>query len=149
LPVSNVITQHVAGKEINEFATEMPAIDYGDPEKSIHPVNRVLQKNKSKNKTVLEILVKDAGCEFIPKHNFILDGAGRSILPGQIMEVYGLLSSGGLRCPECTEVYDWNTIFAHLQGDFQRGHKLNTEKTIKLFSQEFWNWRWFDGHFEK
>ena len=132
----------------SEYATVVEARDYGDPEKTTHPVNRVLKKSKAKNKTVLEILVNDTGCKFIPNHNFILDNGGRLILPSQIMEVYGLLP-GVLRCPECADVYDWNTILAHLQGDFQKGHKLNTEKTIKLFQDEFWNWRWFNGRFEK
>lgn len=147
MPVSEVITQHVAGKEINEFTTEMPARDYGS-KKSIHAVNHILQKNKSKNKTVLEILVNDTGCKFIPNLNFILDHAGRLVLPSYVMEAYGFIPSS-LRCPKCANVQDWNTIFAHLQGDFQDGHNLNTDKTIKLFSEEFWNWRWYDGKFEK
>ena len=132
----------------SEYVTIVEAQDYGDPEKAIHPVNRILSKSKAKNKTVLEILVNDAGCKFIPKHNFILDAAGRLILPGQLMECYAILP-GTVRCPVCALSSDWNTILAHLQGDFQKGHKLNTDKTIKLFKDEFWNWSYRNGSWIK
>jgi len=148
MPISEVTTQHVAGKQISEFATEMPASNYGGSKKTIHLVNRALQNNKSKTKTVLEILANDTRHEIIPNHNFILDEGGRLVLPSQVMKDYGL-GIGPLRCPECAVSLHWDTIFAHLQGDFQDGHKLSTEKTIDYFTQEFWNWRQFDGHFEK
>jgi len=128
--------------------SESIAIQFGNSENKIHTVNRILSKSKAKNKTVLEILIKDAGCKLIPGHNFILDGADRLILPGQILEYYGILP-GTQRCPICADSYDWNTLLAHLQGDFQKGHKLNTDKTIKLFKDEFWNWSYRNGSWIK
>jgi len=133
---------------MSEYVTEVPAEEYGDGTKRIHLINSTLTKSKAKNKTVLEILIKGAGYEYIPKQNWIIDHRGDIILPGELIERYGLLGNS-LRCPVCMNGFSWDTIFAHLQGDFQKGHKLSTDKTIKLFSEQFWNWTVYDGKFQK
>jgi len=134
-------------KQLSEFATEIPAQNIGGT-KRIHLINSTLTKSKAKNLTVLEILIKGAGYEYIPKHNWIIDRRGDIILPSELIDRYGLLGDS-LRCPICMDVYNWDVIFAHLQGDYQKGHKLSTDKTIKLFSEQFWNWTVYDGRFQK
>ncbi len=124
---------------MSEYVTIVEATDYGDTEKTIHPINKVLQAYKGKKLSVFEILAKDSGCHIIPKYNFIINSAGRMILPGQIFESYGIMN-GNVRCTICTDVFDWNNILVHLQDDFQKGHHLSTEKTIKLFAREFYAW---------
>jgi len=135
-------------KQLSEFTIEVPAQEYGDGTKRTHLIIHTLNKSKAKNKTVLEILIKGAGYEYIPKQNWIIDHRGDIILPSELIERYGLLGNS-LRCPICMDPKNWDVIFAHLQGDFQKGHKLSTDKTIKLFSEQFWNWTVYDGKFQK
>jgi len=128
---------------MSEYVEIIDSVNNGAP---IHPINKVLQANKDKNLSVLQILAKDSGCTIDTKYNFIIDCAGRLILPGQLMEAYGIMNSP-VRCVICQDSLEWNTILAHLQDDFQNGHNLNTEKTIKIFSKEFWNWEYSDSRF--
>jgi len=136
------------GKQIPEFATEVPAQEYGDGTKRIHLIIHTLNKSKAKNKTVLEILIKGANYEYISKQNWIIDHRGDIILPSELIERYGLFNAP-IRCPICMDVYNWDTIFAHLQSNFQKGHNLSTDKTIKYFEDEFWNWTLHNGKFIK
>jgi len=138
----------VEGVEETDRVTIIPAQEYGDGKKRIHLINSTLTNSKAKNKTVLEILIKGAGYEYIPKQNWIIDHRGDIILPSELIERYGLLSNS-VRCPICMDPKSWDVIFAHLQGDYQKGHKLSTDKTIKLFSEQFWNWTVYDGRFQK
>jgi len=133
---------------MSEYVTEVAAQEYGDGTKRIHLINSTLTKSKAKNKTVLEILVKGAGYEYNSKQNWIIDHRGEIILPSELIDRYGLLGNS-TRCPTCTVPRSWDTIFAHLQSDYENGHNLSTDKTIKLFSDEFWNWTYRDGKFEK
>ncbi len=128
-------------------ATEVPAQNIGG-EKRTHLIIHTLNKSKAKNKTVLEILVKGAGYEYISKQNWIIDHRGDIILPHQLIDRYGLLGNS-LRCPICMEPKSWDVIFEHLQSNYEHGHNLSTDKTIKFFSDEFWNWTYRDGKFEK
>jgi len=129
-----------------EFMEIVPATDYGDPKNRIHPINRVLQAYRGKKLSVLEILAKESGCTIVPKHNFIIDCAGRLILPGQLFEANGLVNST-VRCVICKNVFDFNTILAHLENDFRDGHELSTQEVIKLFAREFYNWEYRDSRF--
>jgi len=124
---------------------------FGKKPNSIHTINRILKKHQDSEKLIIEILANDAGCVYNKKYNIVLDPSNRPIHQGQILEVYGLLPSGSMRCPveKCAEPFDTNLILLHLQSDFMHGHSLPTSKVIKLFSQEFWNWRWYNGRFEK
>ena len=130
------------------FGEIVEAHDYSE-KKTIHPIVKVLTKSKAKNKTVQEILCNDLGAEFIPKYNFIFDGAGRMIKPGQLFEAYGINAVADLRCPICAVPYSYDTILTHLQTDFMKGHTLPTSKLIEFFKDDFINWRWFDGKFIK
>lgn len=109
---------------------------------------QTLTQSKTKNKTVLEILIKGAGYEYISKQNWIIDHRGDIILPGELIDRYGLMDNS-TRCPTCMVPKSWDTIFAHLQSNYEHGHNLSTKETIKYFSDEFWNWTYRDGKFEK
>ena len=146
IPAGKVVTEVVGQeKRINEFAVEIPAKNYG--QEYIHPVVDALTESKSKTKTVLQILIDKAGCRYNTDYNLIFENSGKAVLPRQILEYFGLNTVSAQRCPVCTEPTDWDSMLYHLQGT--KGHKLSTKKTIDLFSQEFWNWRWYNGRFEK
>ena len=132
---------------MSENVTISPSVDMGDPKNKIHFINRFLSKHTKSKLSVLEIMARDNGCKIIPKHNFIIDCAGRMILPGQLFESYNILNTDGLRCVICKNVLDWNTILAHLQGNFQHGHNLSTHDTIKLFGREFYSWDYRNSKF--
>jgi len=133
---------------MSEYVTVVPSEDYGDPKKQIHMINRFLSKHTKSKLSVLEIIAKDNGCTIVKDHKFIIDCAGRMILPGQLMEAYGLVNTGGVRCVICKDILDWNTMLAHLQDGFgEHGHKLTTKDTIKLFARNFYDWSWHNSTF--
>ena len=145
IPAGTVVTEAVQEKRINKHAIEIPAKNYNTPK--LHPLVDALTKSKSKTKTVLQILIDKAGCRYNSDSNLIFENSGKAVLPRQILEYFGLNTISSQRCPVCTEITDWDSMLFHLQGS--KGHKLSTAKTIDLFSQEFWNWGWRDGRFEK
>ena len=122
------------------FTEIVPSMNMGDPEKQIHFINRFLAKHIKSKLSVLEIMIKDNGCKLVKPQNWIFSPSGSMIHPGQLFEAYNMLNQGHLRCVMCNEVFDLNTILEHLQGTYEKGHKLSTEKTIKLFAREFYNW---------
>lgn len=136
---------------MSESMTIVESTQYGKKPKTDHPINRVLKKHQDSKKLIIEILANDAGCVYNKKYNIVLDPSNRPIHQGQILEVFGLLSSGNTRCPveKCAQPFPTNLILLHLQSDFMEGHSLPTSKVIQYFSQEFWNWRWYNGRFEK
>jgi len=134
--------------EVEEsFVEEIPSQYYGDPKKQIHFINRFLSKHAKSKQSVLELMSKDNGCKIIKPQNWIMNPAGSLIHPGQLFEAYNVSNSSGVRCVICKDVLDWNTILEHLQGSYNKGHKLSTEKTIKLFAREFYNWNYRDSKF--
>ena len=56
-----------------ESITIVNGTQHGDTKNTIHPINKVLQASKEKNKTVLEILVKDNNCKIIQPQNWIIE----------------------------------------------------------------------------
>lgn len=133
---------------MSEYVTEVAAQEYGDGTKRIQLINSTLTRSKAKNLSVLEILVKGAGYEYNSKQNWIIDHRGDIILPSELIDRYGLLGNS-LRCPICTEPKSWDSIFEHLQSNYEHGHNLSTDKTTKFFSDEFWNWTVYNGKFQK
>jgi len=153
IPPGEVLTKEdyeEQGKQLSEFATEVAAQEYGNPENTIHPIVKVLTKSKAKNKTVLQILIDSAGFKYNSDYNLILNRAGNVILSSTLLECFGLNSSSPERCPVCGVPMDLSLLLFHIQGTLDHGHKLSTEKTIKLFQQEWWRrWRWYDGKWDK
>jgi len=131
----------------SEFVEVIEAQYYGDPNNQVHQINKFLSKHIKSKKSVLELMADDNGCKIIPKFNFIISPAGTMIFPGQLFEAYNMINTGGIRCSICKEILNLNTILAHLQGNYQKGHNLSTEKTIKLFGREFYNWEFSNGVF--
>ena len=122
-----------------------PSINMGNPADQIHFINRFLSKHTKSKLSVLEIMIKDNGCKLIKPQNWILNPGGSMIHPGQLFEAYNMLNQGHMTCVLCNEVFTPDTILEHLQGTYEKGHKLSTEKTIKLFAREFYNWDFQDN----
>ena len=116
------------------------SMSMGNPADQIHFINRFLSKHTKSKLSVLEIMIKDNGCKLIKPQNWIFSPSGSMIHPGQLFEAYNMLNQGHLRCVICNEIFSLDTILEHLQGTYEKGHKLSTEKTIKLFAREFYNW---------
>ena len=118
----------------------VPSMDMGDSANKIHFINRFLSKHTKSKQSIIELMAKDNGCKIIQPQNWIMSPSGSLIHPGQLFEAYNMSPQGHLRCVLCNEVFDLNTILEHMQGTYEKGHKLSTEKTIKLFAREFYNW---------
>ena len=125
----------------------IPPMNMGNPENQIHYINRFLSKHTKSKLSVLELMIKDNGCKLIKPQNWILNPAGSMVHPGQLFEAYNMVPQGNIRCVLCSEVFDFNTILEHLQGTYEKGHKLSTEKTIKLYAREYYNWSWYDNRY--
>ena len=81
-----------------ESITIVNGTQYGDAKKTIHPINKVLQESKTKNKSVLEILVKANHCKIIQPQNWIINPAGSLIHPGQLFMAYDMTPHGNIKC---------------------------------------------------
>lgn len=147
MPISEVTTQVVEGKKINEFATEMPERDYSTGPKTIDPIVRALQGNPKLS--TIEKLVKSAGCKLVKPYGFILENSGKVVTSGQIINYFGINTTNGVRCPICTESFPYDTILFHLEETYQSGHKLKPKETAILFEERFYNWDFRDGKFIK
>ena len=121
------------------------SMDMGNPENQIHFINRFLAKHTKSKLSVLEIMIKDNGCKLVKPQNWIFSPSGSMIHPGQLFESYNMLNQGQLRCCICNEIFSLDTILEHLQGTYEKGHKLSTENTVKLFAREFYNWELRDN----
>ena len=118
----------------------IPSMDMGNAENQIHFINRFLAKHTKSKLSVLEIMIKDNGCKLVKPQHWIFSPSGSMIHPGQLFEAYNMLNQGQLRCCICNEIFSLDTVLEHLQGTYEKGHKLSTEKTISLFKREFYNW---------
>ena len=116
------------------------SMSMGNPADQIHFINRFLSKHTKSKLSVLEIMIKDNGCKLIKPQNWIFSPNGSMIHPGKLFEAYYMINQGNLRCVICNEIFNLNTILEHLQGTYEKGHKLSTEKTISLFKREFYSW---------
>ena len=148
MPVSEVTTQVVEqGKQLSEFATEIPARDYSTGSKTIDPIVRALQGNPKLS--TLEKLVKSAGCKLVKPYGFILENSGKVITISQLIAFYGLTTTNATRCPICSLPFTYDVILFHLEGTYESGHKLKPKEVTILFEQRFYNWEYRNGKFIK
>jgi len=97
---------------------------------------KVLTKHKdTKRLSVFEILCVNAGMKLEKEFYLILDKAGRSINPSQILEYYGFDSRQAVKCPLCEHTLRPEELFVHLNQDYKKGHKLSISKIIPLFKK--------------
>ena len=129
MPIGEVTTQHVAGRQINEFAEEIPA---RDPNKHINPIAQIIKANKSKSQSFLQCLIRACNCTLNKKHQYITDPAGRIIKPSQLFEYLGVITTGGVKCVICRETIEYDLLPYHFAD-----HKLSLNTICKLFDRNF------------
>ena len=134
MPISEVTTEHVAVRQINEFAQEFPA---RDPNKHINPIAQIIKANKNKKLSFLEVLVKACNCSLNSKHNYILDNASRMIKPSQLFSYLGVVITGGVKCVICRETIEYDLLPYHFED-----HKLSLDIIGKLFDRNFTEWEY-------
>jgi len=125
---------------------EVPAMQYGEQGK-LSQINQYLMKHRNSSKSVKELLCIDNNCKIDKKFNFIIDNAGVHHLPSKLLAIYGIGEVGAIRCPLCKKPIQLDGILDHLESTFEKGHKLNTRDTIKLFSMEWWLWSYTNSQF--
>ena len=145
MPISEVTTEHVDGRQINEFAVEIPSTDYGKASKTIDPIVKALQGNPKLS--TIEKLVRSAGCKLVKPYGFILENSGKVVTISQVINYYGINTTGSVRCPICKDVFTWDVLFYHLEEKYQSGHKLKPNEITKLFERRWYNWQYTNGHF--
>ena len=147
MPISEVTTEHVTVRKINEFAVEIPSTDYGKSSKTIDPIVTALSSNPKLS--TIEKLVKSAGCKLVKPFGFILENSGKVVTISQVINYYGINTTGGVRCPQpnCNEVLTWDVILYHLEQNYNSGHKLKPNEVTKLFERRWYNWGYHNGSF--
>lgn len=145
MPISEVTTEHAAVRQINEFAVEMPAIDYSAGSKTIDEIVKALTSNPKLS--TIEKLVKSAGCKLVKPFGFILENSGKVVTISQVINYYGINTTGAVRCPICKNVFTWDVLLYHLEEKYQSGHKLKPNEITKLFERRWYNWQYTNGHF--
>jgi len=145
LPISEVTTEHVTVRKINEFAVEVPSRNYGKASKTIDPIVNALKSNPKLS--TIEKLVKSAGCKLVKPFGFILENSGKVVTISQVINYYGINTTGSVRCPICKDVFTWDVIFYHLENSYQSGHNLKPNKITDLLTRKFYNWGYHNGHF--
>jgi len=147
LPISEVTTQVVEGKKINEFATEVPAQNYGSSSKTVDPIVQALRSNPKLS--TIEKLVKAAGCKLVKKpYWFILENSGKVVTVSQVINYYGINTTSSVRCPICKDVFTYDLILFHLENSSQSSHRnLKPNEITKLFERRWYNWDYHNGHF--
>ena len=147
MPISEVTTEHVGGRQINEFAVEMPARDYSTGSKTIDPIVNALKSNPKLS--TIEKLVKSAGCKLVKPFGFILENSGKVVTISQVINYYGINTTNSVRCPQpnCNEILTWDVILYHLEQNYNSGHKLKPSEITKLFERRWYNWEYKNGHF--
>lgn len=146
IPAGKVVTEVVEqGKELSEFATQMPAQDYSTGPKTIDPIVQALQGNPKLS--TIEKLVKAAGCKLVKPYGFILENSGKVITVSQVINYYGINTTGPVRCPICKNPFTYDTILFHLEQKYESGHSLKSKYITKLFEQRWYNWEYTDGNF--
>lgn len=138
MPISEVTTEHVAGRQINEFAVEMPARDF-NKHKRINPIAQIIKQNKNKQLSFLEVLVNACHCTLNKKHGYILDNASRMIKPSQLFEYLGVVITGGIRCV-CRETVEYDLLPYHFSN-----HGFSLDTICKLFERNFTEWDFRDS----
>ena len=109
--------------------------------KTIHPINLLLQKNKKSSLSLIQILAKDNNMSIDKKFNIIYSNATHTqVLPGQLLACYGILPTGLMMCPICTDSIEVNDLIYHLTDSWREGHSLSLPRVLKLFAMNFWEW---------
>ena len=136
----------MAGRQINEFAEEIPSRIYGKASKKIDAIVSAL---KSGNQKLLayEKLIQSANCVLVKPYLFILDNSGRVVTLSQIINYYGINTTGSVRCPVCKESFTYDTILFHLEQKYESGHSLKLKDITKLFERRWYNWDYTDNNF--
>ena len=146
IPAGKVVTEVVKQeKRINEFAVEIPARDHSTGSKTVDPIVRALQGNPKLS--TIEKLVKSAGCKLVKPYGFILENSGKVVTISQVINYYGINTTGSVRCPICKDVFTWDVIFYHLENSYQSGHNLKPNKITELLTRKFFNWGYHNGSF--
>lgn len=146
IPAGKVVTEVVGQeKRINEFAVEMPARDYGKASKTIDPIVKALQANPKLS--TIEKLVRSAGCKLVKPYGFILENSGKVVTISQVINYYGINTTGAVRCPICKDVFTWDVILYHLEQNYNSGHKLKPAQVTDLFKRRWYNWEYTNGSF--
>ena len=148
MPISEIITKEDfenREKQISKFATEIPARNHGKASKTIDPIVKALRSNPKLS--TIEKLVKSAGCKLVKPYGFILENSGKVVTISQVIAFYGIVTTGGARCPKCFEPFSYDTILYHLENSYQNGHNLKPAEVTKLFERRFYNWGYHNGSF--
>ena len=145
MPISEVTTEHADGRQINEFAVEMPARDYSAGSKTVDPIVRALQGNPKLS--TIEKLVRSAGCKLVKPYGFILENSGKVVTISQVINYYGINTIGAVRCPACKEPFTWDVLLYHLEEKYQSGHNMKPSQISKLFERRWYNWQYTNGSF--
>jgi len=136
------------GKQLSEFATEVPAIDYSDGIEKIDPIVHALKIGNQKESCV-EKLVNAAHCTLVKPYGFILENSGTCVTISQLINYFGINTTASVRCSKCFEVFTWDEILFHLGDSYKKGHNMKLKDITKLFQDEWYNWRWYNGKFIK
>ena len=150
MPISEIIAKEgikQQEKQISKFTTEIPARDYSTGSKTVDPILRAL-KGSSKLSTI-ERLVRFAGCKLVKPYGFILENSGKVVTISQVINYYGINTTGSVRCPVCKETFTYDLILFHLEDKYQSGHNMKPPEITKLFEQRFYNWEYRNGKFIK
>lgn len=150
MPISEIIEKegfNKQPKQISEFTTEIPARDYSTGPKIVDPIVRALQGNPKLSS--IEKLVNSAGCKLVKPYGFILENSGKVVTISQVINYYGINTTGSVRCPVCKETFTYDLILFHLEDKYQSGHNMKPSEITKLFEQRFYNWEYRNGKFIK
>ena len=121
----------------SEYTTIVEAIE--TKSKHLNPIAAVL---KGKKGSALECLVKACNCKLNKRHGYITDQAGRVIKISQLFEYMGIITTSGVRCPECLEPVSYDLLFYHWDD-----HGFKIEKIFDLFRRNFEQWSYRDSKF--
>ncbi len=134
-------------REISEFVTEVPAQDFSET-KQVDEITRALKHGREKD-SCIDRLVKASGCTLVKPYGFILDNAGNVVTISQLFNFLGINTTGPVRCSKCYEIFTWSEILFHLEFSYKSGHNMKLKDITKLFQDKWYNWRWYNGKFEK
>lgn len=150
MPISEIIAKEgieEQPKQISQYTTEVPAKDLSTGSKIVDPIVRALQGNPKLS--TIEKLVKSAGCKLVKPYGFILENSGKVVTISQVINYYGINTTGSVRCPVCKETFTYDLILFHLEDKYQSGHNMKPSEITKLFEQRFYNWEYRNGKFTK
>jgi len=82
----------------------------------------------------IEVLTNYAGLEYDKKFNLILRGSQQVTL-SEVFRFYGFLLTA-IKCPHCLKGISIDTIFLHLQHNYNKGHKFSNKQVIQFFIDE-------------